>query len=76
VLDVESGFVPLPLVASHRLQSHALPARIAELAAEQARAFVVALGPELEGTAAAHPTTAATPTRKPRTKAARPARKP
>ncbi|WP_322047261.1 LysR family transcriptional regulator [Paraburkholderia sp. J67] len=49
VLDVESAFAPLPLVASYRLQSHPLPARIAELATEQARAFVAALGPELEG---------------------------
>ncbi|WP_322052424.1 LysR family transcriptional regulator [Paraburkholderia bannensis] len=49
VLDVESAFAPLPLVASYRLQSHPLPARIAELATEQARAFVDALGPDLEG---------------------------
>ncbi|MFD1559379.1 LysR family transcriptional regulator [Paraburkholderia silviterrae] len=52
VLDVESAFAPLPLVASYRLQSHPLPARIAELATEQARAFVAALGPELEGLSA------------------------
>lgn len=49
VLDVESGFVPLPLVASYRLQNHPMAARVAELAGEQARAFVLALGPELEG---------------------------
>ena len=49
VLDVESAFAPLPLVATYRLHSHPLPARIAALATEQARAFVAALGPELEG---------------------------
>lgn len=52
VLDVESGFVPLPLVASYRLQSHPMAARVAELAAEQARAFVLALGPDLDGASA------------------------
>jgi DNA-binding transcriptional LysR family regulator len=69
VLDVESGFMPLPLVASHRLQSP-MPARIAKLAAEQARAFVTALGPALEG-----PTVdSAAPARQSRTKAAPPRR--
>jgi len=49
VLDVDSGFAPLPLVATYRPQSHPLPARIAELAGEQAQAFVAALGRDLYG---------------------------
>jgi DNA-binding transcriptional LysR family regulator len=51
LLDVDNVFAPLPLVASYRLQSHPLPARIATIAGEQARAFVVALGSDLEGPA-------------------------
>ena len=52
VLDVESGFVPLPLVASYRLQSHPMAARIADLASREARAFVLDPRSDLEGAAA------------------------
>jgi DNA-binding transcriptional LysR family regulator len=76
VLDVQSGFVPLPLMASYRLQSHPMAARIAELAGKEARAFVLALGPDLEGLAAqasagAIETADAPPPRAPRAKPAR-----
>jgi len=66
VLDVESGFVPLPLVASYRLQIHPLPARIAELAAEQAQAFVLTLGSEIGG---GEPARSASIARRPKTPA-------
>ncbi|WP_414439362.1 LysR family transcriptional regulator [Burkholderia sp. 22PA0106] len=45
VLDADSNFTPMPLVACHRLP-HPLSARIAELAADTARAFMAARGPE------------------------------
>lgn len=50
VLDVDVGFEPLALVATYRAQSGALPARLVELAAEQARGFVQTLSPERAGT--------------------------
>ncbi|PCE28102.1 LysR family transcriptional regulator [Paraburkholderia acidicola] len=53
LLDVDGGFAPLPLIATHRAQGGELSARIVELAAEQARVFVHALGPALVGTATA-----------------------
>ncbi|SAL61267.1 LysR family transcriptional regulator [Caballeronia choica] len=84
VLDVESGFIPLPLVASFRLQSHPMAARIADLASKEARAFVLDLGPNLEG-AVSHrvndtvevvdePSSQARPTKPSRPRAARPGR--
>ncbi|WP_186131201.1 LysR family transcriptional regulator [Burkholderia gladioli] len=47
VLDTDSRFTPMPLVASHRL-AHPLSARIAELAAETARDFMAEQGPAPE----------------------------
>jgi DNA-binding transcriptional LysR family regulator len=54
LLDVDAEFPPLPLVASHRAQSHPLAARIAELARYAASEFVATLGPELATVPAAH----------------------
>ncbi|WP_246794373.1 LysR family transcriptional regulator [Burkholderia perseverans] len=48
VLDADSSFAPMPLVACHRLPNP-LPAKIAELAAETARAFTATLGADLDG---------------------------
>ncbi|ALK33533.1 LysR family transcriptional regulator [Burkholderia plantarii] len=48
VLDADSTFAPMPLVACHRLPNP-LPAKIAELAAETARAFTASLGTDLDG---------------------------
>lgn len=59
VLDADSSFAPMPLVACHRLPNP-LPAKIAELAAETARAFTATLGAELDG----QPALAARPARK------------
>lgn len=54
VLDAESEFAPMPLVACHRLQD-SLAARVAELAADTARAFIAAQGPALDGAPGTHP---------------------
>ncbi|MGH8783024.1 LysR family transcriptional regulator [Paraburkholderia sp.] len=50
VLDVDVGCEPLPLVATYRTQSGTLPARLVELATEQAKRFMQTLSPELADT--------------------------